>query len=255
MFSYHKNLLLMMMQMQVLVLLMNLGNGQNECRNISCGSNSDDFEGEKAFNEVRFPFKLVDGKTNNNRCGYPGFALSCTHNNVTMLEFPANPALARVRLSVNSIDYESRQLHASDPHGCLPRLFLQLHNSSIYPFQFDSSFTFNQYAKTSTNVTFFNCSSVGSRYLTNRHSELSSPQDMFACPIYAADSEESVVELGLVSCTKMLELVSPVLAEELRENGITLKWSKPKCDVHNFYCNHKPSNLPTIILPPTGDTI
>ncbi|KAF7806750.1 rust resistance kinase Lr10-like [Senna tora] len=77
---------------------------------------------------------------------------------------------------------------------------------------------------------------------------------MFVCPIYAADSYDSVVdELSVVSsCTKMLDIDSPVSAEELRINRLHFTWFNPNGDAHNFYCNHKPSKttilLPTIVL-------
>lgn len=229
---------------------MKVGNAQNDCRNISCGS---DVNGGSLI-DIRFPFQLVDGKTSNDHCGYPGFDVSCA-NNRTMLELPSNSALPGVSLSVGWIDYESRQLRASDPKGCLPRLFLQLYNTSIYPFQFDSLDPKTvEYSVIPSNVTFFDCSSVGSRYLTNKYASISLPQDMFVCPIYAAGSDESVVKLNLVSCTKILEMVSPVPADYLQSNNLGLRWSKPKCDAQNFHCNRNPSKIIKIILPTTGYT-
>ncbi|KAF7806754.1 rust resistance kinase Lr10-like [Senna tora] len=218
------------------------------CSNTSCGS---DANGGSLI-QFQFPFQLIE---DNAFCGYPGFALSCT-NHTTILHFPSNPSLTGITLSVGNIDYESRQLYASDPRGCLPGLFLRLlHNSSIYPFRFDTSYyQLLEDTKTPKNVTFFDCSSVESRYLTSGHSLYRERQDMFACPVYAAGSEESVVELSLVSCTKVLEIVSLVRAEDLRRNTLRLTWSKPKCDDHNFYCNHKPSKT-TILLPTTGSIV
>lgn len=144
----------MMMQM----LAINLGNGQNQCKQISCG------HGDGSFTEIRFPFQLLDDGNGNSsiHCGYPGFGLSCAYANQTMLQFPSNPALEGVSLFVESILYESRLLYASDLRECLPRLFLQLYNSSIHPFQFDSHSQFPDFYNSPTKVTFFNCSPMGS---------------------------------------------------------------------------------------------
>lgn len=109
----------------VLLLLMNLGDGRNECRDLLCGPTFD-----RSFISIRYPFQLVDGVT-----GHCGYRLSCT-DNMTMLEFPAVPD--PIRLLVTYIDYESQYLITSDPCLCLPSLYLKLHNSSIYPFEFDS---------------------------------------------------------------------------------------------------------------------
>ncbi|KAF7806748.1 rust resistance kinase Lr10-like [Senna tora] len=231
----------------LIFMLMNLVTAQNhhKCTHTtkSCGTN-----------EIRFPFQLQNDAVSspNTHCGYPGFTLSCTKNNLTILELPSNPA----RLSVKWIDYESQRVHVYDSQACLPRLFLQLQNSSIHPFQYDSESLLLEGSRIPSSVTFFDCSSVGSRYLRNDHVSFSLAQDMFACPIYAAASDQSVIDLDLVSCTNMFEISSLVSAKtDLPMNMLTLKWGELKCDVGSFYCDHKPSKLLTVVLPVTGSIL
>ncbi|KAK4257820.1 hypothetical protein QN277_007357 [Acacia crassicarpa] len=156
-----------------------------------------------------------------------------------MVEFPSIPALQGVSLKVSTINYESGYLDVEDPEGCLPRLFLQhrLYNSSIYPLEFPGM---NEY-----NVTFFNCSSLGLRYLRNEDFSYSSEQDMFACPIYAVSSEDSILHWDVAFCTKMFQLVSPIDDFSLRFNFLLLKFPQPKSDVEK----HKTSKIPEIVLP------
>ncbi|KAI9112566.1 hypothetical protein K1719_016489 [Acacia pycnantha] len=152
-----------------------------------------------------------------------------------MVEFPSIPALQGVSLKVYAIHNESRYLSVRDPEGCLPRLFLQrrLYNSSIYPLEFSGM---NEY-----NVTFFDCSSYGSRYLRNVEDDL----DLFVCPIYAVSSEESILKWDLAFCTKIIQLVSRIDAVYLRINLLSFEFPQPKSDVEK----HKTSKIPAIVLP------
>ncbi|XP_028793609.1 rust resistance kinase Lr10-like isoform X2 [Neltuma alba] len=142
-----------------------------------------------------------------------------------MVEFPSIPALEGVSLRVYDRDYKSHILHTEDPEGCLPKLFLQhrLYNSSIYPLEF--------YDMTKENVTFFNCSSLGSRYLRHEHLSNSSAQDMVVCPIYAISSEDSILEWDLAFCTKMFQVVSPISAMCLQRNVLQIKFPQPNSDI------------------------
>ncbi|XP_028774224.1 rust resistance kinase Lr10-like [Neltuma alba] len=156
-----------------------------------------------------------------------------------MVEFPSIPALKRETFAVNNIYNESHFLHMSlrDPKRCLPRLFLErrLYNSSnIGPLEYDN---FN----VTENVTFFNCSSIGSRRLRNINME----QDMIVCPIFAASSEDSVLEWDLASCTMMFQLASPIRADQLRANYLPLRLPQTKSDIEK----HKTSMILIIVLP------
>ncbi|XP_028793607.1 rust resistance kinase Lr10-like [Neltuma alba] len=161
------------------------------------------------------------------------------HLKGTMVEFPSIPALKRETFAVNNIYNESHFLHMSlrDPKRCLPRLFLErrLYNSSnIGPLEYDN---FN----VTENVTFFNCSSIGSRRLRNINME----QDMIVCPIFAASSEDSVLEWDLASCTMMFQLASPIRADQLRANYLPLRLPQTKSDIEK----HKTSMILIIVLP------
>ncbi|XP_028788022.1 rust resistance kinase Lr10-like isoform X2 [Neltuma alba] len=155
-----------------------------------------------------------------------------------MVEFPSIPALEGVSLRVDVIIDELRILSTQDPGGCLPRLFLQRHlyNSSIYPLEFDDM--------PDKNVTFFNCSSLGSRYLRNEDFSTPFAQDMLVCPIYAVQSYDSILKQDLAFCTKMFQLVSPISAFSLQENMLQFRWPQPKSDVEK----HKTNAIPGIVL-------
>ncbi|PNX97227.1 receptor-like protein kinase, partial [Trifolium pratense] len=49
---------------------------------------------------------------------------------------------------------------------------------------------------------------------------------MLSCPIYVAESTESVVELDLLSCTRMFVKVLPIWAFGIGQNSLSLSWSK-----------------------------
>ncbi|KAI9071094.1 hypothetical protein K1719_046947 [Acacia pycnantha] len=153
------------------------------------------------------------------------------------VQLPSIPdALQGLNLSVSSIDNESHFIYVSvtdprDPEGCLARLFLQrrLYNSSIYPFVYAY--------ETEADVTFFNCSSAGSKY------------DSTSCPILALGSQESVLSgyNNVAFCTMISRLRSPISPSYLQGNELDLKWKfQPKVENH-----HKTR----IILSSTGSIV
>ncbi|XP_028774190.1 rust resistance kinase Lr10-like [Neltuma alba] len=192
--------------MQVLVLLMNLGNAQNQC----------------VPDDESVPFRLVQATLDSNPC-------STTTNNVEMVEFPGVLALQGVRLAVLEKHYESRILKLCDVEGCLPKLFLRLHRSSIYPFQFETVRSAS--SNKSFGVTFFDCSSIGSEYLKN--DDYSFQANLRVCPIYVVGSTEGILERDVTSCTKMLHLDSPLDQDDFLFNNFNFRWPHPKCDVDN----------------------
>ncbi|KAK4268184.1 hypothetical protein QN277_024871 [Acacia crassicarpa] len=159
------------------------------------------------------------------------------YNNGTMVEFSSIPALNGIRFEVNNMYNESDFLHMSlrDPKRCLPRLFLQhsLYNSSIYPLEF---------VGWSENVTFFDCSSAGSRHLGYKHNL----RDMFVCPIIVVSSEDSIFMWDVASCTLMFQVVSPIRASVLL-NIIDLRWHWPQAKSEAE--KHKTSLVPAIVIP------
>ncbi|KAI4364963.1 hypothetical protein MLD38_020995 [Melastoma candidum] len=67
---------------------------------------------------IRFPFYL---KTQNSRCGYPGYQPICDHLNQTIIRLPHLGDLV-----VDYINYDTQLLLVRDPEGCLPRKLLSL---------------------------------------------------------------------------------------------------------------------------------
>ncbi|CAI8605631.1 unnamed protein product [Vicia faba] len=164
------------------------------------------------------------------------FNISCTHDNNMILQLPA------IKLLVNQINYTTRVLEAGDPDNCLPRLFLHHNFSSlIFPFRITSWYwiTSPQYDEF-TNISFFDCSSLGRRYLMSSYG-----QDMVSCPIYMAGFYEDMVFTNLVSCTKLSPRDSPplILSENwvygIQQNSISLSWSETNLDTRCLECKHK----------------
>ncbi|XP_057440957.1 rust resistance kinase Lr10-like isoform X2 [Lotus japonicus] len=150
-----------------------------------------------------------------------------------MIEFPALPV--PVRLLVNYIDCERREILLSDPDHCLPRLFLRHNFSLFYPLRPSSS-------QSSYNTSFFDCSSVGQHHLRSWVQNSSNAQDMLSCPIYVADPGESVVDLDLFQCTKMFDQVLPLFSDDVRQNSLQLEWPETNFDRGCLRCEHKLKN-------------
>ncbi|RDX99911.1 Rust resistance kinase Lr10, partial [Mucuna pruriens] len=190
-----------------ILLFIKSGSGHNECGESSCGRQA-----------IRFPFQLVKGMKDG--CGSPEFCLYCTQNNETMF------MLSTIQLHVRYIDYLDQIIYLEDPENCLPNKFLKLNNFTLPPYLFYSS---NDGAETNNSLSFFDCSPVGHRHLRNSDQLYSYSQDMISCPIYVSNSNESVLELDLTSCTKMFNIIALVFASDLRSNYLNLRWSKPNC--------------------------
>ncbi|RZB57970.1 Rust resistance kinase Lr10 [Glycine soja] len=65
---------------------------------------------------------------------------------------------------------------------------------------------------------------VEHQYLRNSEQSLSDSQDMISCPIYVSDLDDSVLRLDLTSCTKMFDIVTPVLVYGMQRNSLDLRW-------------------------------
>ncbi|KAL5719208.1 hypothetical protein ACHQM5_012018 [Ranunculus cassubicifolius] len=96
---------------------------------------------------VQFPFSLEG--TQQERCRYPGFNMSCDQTNRAVVELGVSG-----KFSVRRINYITQEVEIYDQDNCLPKRLLDL-NLSGSPF--DSYY--------SQDVIFFNCSSD---YSTNR---------------------------------------------------------------------------------------
>ncbi|CAJ1971747.1 unnamed protein product [Sphenostylis stenocarpa] len=171
-----------------------------ECSELSCGPNQSPI--------IRFPFQIVKGVKD--ECPHPGYCLYCTQEKNTMLVLPT------IQLRVRAIDYELQQIYLEDQNHCLPKMFLN-----------HTKFFIDYYHTESQSLIFFDCSSVGYRHLRNRYRY---SQDMISCPIYVADSQESVLDLDLTFCSRKFDVTAPATAYELHQNQLVLRWYKPDCN-------------------------
>ena len=176
------------------------------------------------------------------------FRLYCTEHGTTVLKLPAVPV--SVKLLVRRVDDVSKTLEVYDPENCLPELLLRLNYSSFYPFGANA---FEELFEPS-NITFFDCSSIGQRHLRNREQAFSDAQDMLSCPIYTAEDYDDVVESDLVSCTKLFRRVLPVPAFDIQSNSLTLRWSKTNFDRRCFVdCKKSGKERKSVSLAATGE--
>ncbi|XP_059589835.1 rust resistance kinase Lr10-like [Vitis vinifera] len=160
---------------------------------------------------IRFPFRL---KHQPHHCGYPGFELSCTENNQTMLDLPVS-----VKLLVKKIVYKSREIIVQDPDNCIARQLRNL-NLAASPFHF----------KFERDFILFNCSSdktESSRFQSIPC--LSIPGN----PVYAVYSSSYVQYTDLSSCRRLYNASAPGNRDygDFIFNGsaFSLKWSKSIC--------------------------
>ncbi|KAL6320813.1 hypothetical protein AAG906_008813 [Vitis piasezkii] len=195
-----------------LTLFVEMRGGRDECMTSSgCGDQGP---------LIQFPFRLKDQPRH---CGYPGFELSCTENNQTMLELPVS-----VKLLVKNITYKSREIFVQDPYNCLAGQLGNLNLAAFpFPFKFEKGF-----------VTFFNCSSDK----TNQSSYFQSIPCLSipGNPVYAVDSSELVRYLDLSSCRRLYNASVPGNQDygDYRFDGsaFSIKWSNSKI------CRLKKSN-------------
>ena len=156
---------------------------------------------------IRFPFWLKDHQPDH--CGYPGFKLSCSEKNQTMLHLSHS-----VKLLVRKIDYKSQEILVHDQDDCRLTQFLIL-NLSSSPFHFLQE---NQ-----VDYSLFNCSSTKTDSEFQPVPCLSVP----AYPVYAVTSWALIRYLNLSSCLK-IHISLPYQTLE-PENLFTMNWVKPMC--------------------------
>ncbi|RVX01848.1 Rust resistance kinase Lr10 [Vitis vinifera] len=166
------------------------GANQDECKVPNCSPHGPD---------IRFPFRRKDQPYH---CGYPGFEISCKEKEQTILELPYS-----VKLSVDKINYKSREIVVHDPDFCLQRQLQNL-TLSASPFQFklDSS-SFESWIE---DYTFFSCSSD-----TREYAFRSIPcRFLHGSPVYAVTSDRDLDGLDLSSCHKLYNLSLPYGVKE-----------------------------------------
>ncbi|XP_041010693.1 rust resistance kinase Lr10-like isoform X2 [Juglans microcarpa x Juglans regia] len=161
---------------------------------------------------VRFPFRLKDRHPDH--CDFrPGFLLSCTDKNQTVLDLPDS-----VKLFVENIDFKSRRIQLYHPDRCFPRDIRHL-NLSSSPFQFTTDYALDDYA-------FFNCSrkkTEEDEYYTRIYC-LSGPTHQ----VHALAFEDSIIYFPLPPCTRIYNVRS-IPRRYLESNDdptIYMKWSR-----------------------------
>ncbi|KAL7229955.1 hypothetical protein ACSBR2_008493 [Camellia fascicularis] len=187
--------------------------GREDCKPTQCNS----------FGPViRPPFRLKDNEQQQQQqqaedCGYPGFDLSCDHENHTMLELPFS-----VKVAVKEIDYISQLIHTYDPpHDCFPYLLQNLNlSTTTSPFQLATYYNYN--------YSFFSCPST-EPISYNPITCLSSDPNH---KVYAFQSDDFMFYYPLLSCKKMsFKISSPIPSGifDKQPYELILNWSTPTC--------------------------
>ena len=178
---------------------------------------------------IRFPFWLKHRQPDH--CGYPGFELSCSEKNQTLLELPSYSA----KLWVKKINYTSQEMivrHLDD--YCLQRQHHILNlSASPFHFSYDYSISIDDFS-------FFNCSenkasdqliiSIPCSFLSSNYN-----------PVYATPSYVYLTDVNLTSCRKIF---NATLQEFILdgEYEFSMNWSNPicgNCEAQGNKCQRK----------------
>lgn len=189
------------------------GHGASLNCTASCGNRGPD---------IRFPFRIKDKQPDH--CGYPGFDLSCSEDNSTVLKLPTG-----LSLHIERIDYRYRLIYARDPQGCFLRQRLNFSLGASH-FQITKDWLYDW--------TLFNCSSNEKR--SGRTPKIPC-LSTFNHEVYVVDSSTTISDSDLLSCTKMYNIYGISYRMLLAENYVTMSWSNPPCGSSETECY---SNLP-----------
>jgi len=185
------------------------GHGASSNCTGSCGNRGPD---------IRFPFRIKEKQPDH--CGYPGFDLSCSEDNSTVLKLPTG-----LSLHIEGIDYRHRLIYARDPQGCFlgQRLNFSLGASH---FQIKKDWLYD--------LTLFNCSSNEKRSLyANKISCLST----FNHEVHFVRSSMPISDSDLLSCTKMYNIYGIPYSMMHEENYVlNMSWSNPTCGSSETEC-------------------
>ncbi|KAK9143985.1 hypothetical protein Syun_013385 [Stephania yunnanensis] len=179
---------------------------------------------------IRFPFSLIKLQQEDHHhpnvtsnSGYPGFELSCTDQNHTLLQLPHGG-----KFWVTRIDYASQELIVSDPDGCIVPRLLHLNLSSSPFIGYQQTHVMNHYSI--VNYTFFNCSSTNNEILNKK-----TPIECLSVPgrynIFAIRTYNYELEYEpLTYCTAGKTIPLPYDPDFDWRNGQTkFSWFSPKC--------------------------
>ncbi|KAH6815452.1 hypothetical protein C2S51_020272 [Perilla frutescens var. frutescens] len=211
--------------------------GQEECQPTSCNPSGP---------IIRFPFRLKGRQPE--RCGYPGFDLSCNQGTEFEFQFPVRASARNIVLpisakaTVHEIDYANQVIRMSVVSGsCLPGRVPEM-SSSPSPFQIYFKI---MYAYAGDGYSLFNCS--------RELDDTTWAYGPIAClgrgnhRVYAIRSSYSVSDLSLSRCVKMYNVsdVSEVLFHRLSQYSVDdtyLHWPQPfcgSCEANAKYCGFK----------------
>ncbi|CAL5364522.1 unnamed protein product [Camellia sinensis] len=204
----------------ILFLVLKLSAGQDECTPTTCSDHGP---------TIRFPFRLNYRQPQH--CGYPGFDLSFSQTNDTVLDLPFS-----VKVFINHINYTSQSIHITDPDGCFPSQLRHL-NLSSSPFQF-SNFV--------NDFSLFSCPAKGQQFQYKTCIPGEPGREVIA--VY---NDFFIFNLGLIyyypllSCRKLYNISSVPCEVFYRTSDLQLKWSKQicgNCEAQGKYCRLKISN-------------
>ncbi|KAK6249710.1 hypothetical protein SCA6_003715 [Theobroma cacao] len=165
---------------------------------------------------VRFPFWLKDQQPAH--CGFPhpGFQLSCTENQQTVLHLPPS-----VKMFVEDIDYQAQRIYYSDPdsddcaiNSRFPFFYINL---SASPFHVSME---------PVNYTLFNCSKNPTEDSFSFYEKTCLDFiDGFNIRAVRSDFWEYY---NLLNCSKVVD-ISVIPAGPISRENLYLNWSKPMC--------------------------
>lgn len=140
--------------------------------------------------EIRFPFRL---RGEPERCGYPGFELTCDANNDTVIHLPSS-----LNLSIFDISYYDYEgvLSIINPYDCREELFLHLNLSA-------SPFSGNDY-------TFLDCDTNDR---TSVYSEIPCLSSM-GHHVFLVSSYSDMTDFGESTCRKTMTVSIPSYGDQ-----------------------------------------
>jgi hypothetical protein len=180
------------------------------------GCSSSNYCGNNEDISVRFPFRLQGQQAET--CGYPGFNLLCSKQNIPVLNIP-NAGDFYVR----DINYLTEQVQIYDPDNCIPKRLIHAFNLSNSPF----------IPALHKNYTFLSCPTQAIKSRWTRIECMSNS----TTSVLATSSESLVNYLSNSSCSITASMAVPVMwqrnyneefSDELDED-LLLTWTEPNC--------------------------
>ncbi|XP_058224239.1 putative RING-H2 finger protein ATL21A [Rhododendron vialii] len=164
---------------------------------------------------IQFPFRIKGFLPD--RCGYPGYDLTCNNINQTILTLPYSGDLV-----VKEIDYDNQWIYINDPDSCLPRRIL-------LDFNLTGSIFRPNYSE---NYTFFNCSASKwpDYIITGSGPVLCLGSANFTVIALDAGDMENASSSVPPFCRELSTVASPVQLTPVNPiPDATLRWKMPNC--------------------------